>query len=119
MKESGFVKRELSSFADYEEAYHQLMLDLVKLQVVSTSQVIKGTQVKRIFVDGGFSRNNIYMNLLASVFPRMEIFAASVAQATAVGAALAIHKHWNNQPLPSDIIELKYYSANRGTINRE
>jgi sugar (pentulose or hexulose) kinase len=119
MKESGFSNRELASFADYEEAYHQLMLDLVELQVASTSHVIKGTRVKRIFVDGGFSRNNIYMNLLASVFPGMEIFAASVAQATSLGAALAIHKHWNSQPLPSDIIELKYYSAKQETINKK
>ena len=119
MNESGFSSRELASFADYEEAYHQLMLDLIELQVASTSQVIKGTQVKRIFVDGGFSSNNIYMNLLAAVFPAMEIFAASVAQATSVGAALAIHKHWNSQPLPSDIIELKYYSAKQETINKQ
>jgi sugar (pentulose or hexulose) kinase len=113
MKESGFAKRDLSSFTDYEEAYHQLMLDLVELQVASTSLVMKGTEVKRIFVDGGFSRNAIYMNLLARVFPGMEIFAASVAQSTAVGAALAIHQQWNRQPLPGDIIELKYYSAKR------
>lgn len=119
MKESAFAKRELSSFSDYEEAYHQLMLDLVELQVVSTSLVIKGTAVKRIFVDGGFSGNAIYMNLLALVFPGMEIYAASVAQATAVGAALAIHKHWNSQPLPSDVIELKYYPANREGVNKE
>jgi hypothetical protein len=26
-----------------------------------------------------------------------------------MGAALAIHGHWNNAPLPGDIIELKYY----------
>jgi sugar (pentulose or hexulose) kinase len=119
MKESGFAKRELSSFADYEEAYHQLMLDLIELQEASTNLVIKGTEVKRIFVDGGFSRNVIYMNLLARVFPGMEIFSASIAQATAVGAALAIHQHWNSQPLPSDIIELKYYPAQRQRINKE
>jgi L-fuculokinase len=59
------------------------------------------------------------MNLLARVFPGMEIFSASIAQATAVGAALAIHQHWNSQPLPSDIIELKYYPAQRQRINKE
>jgi hypothetical protein len=26
-----------------------------------------------------------------------------------MGAALAIHRHWNSRPMPGDIIELKYY----------
>jgi glycerol kinase len=61
-------------------------------------------------VDGGFSKNPVFMNLLALVFPGIEIFAASMAQATAIGAALAIHPAWNSKPIPHDIIELKYYS---------
>ena len=59
----------------------------------------------------GFSKNDIYMNLLAFFFPGIEIFAASMAQATAVGAALAIHGTWNKEDLPNDIIELKFYSG--------
>lgn len=110
---SGFDKRELSSFADADEAYHQLMIDLVNLQAISTNMVVKDTGVKRIFVDGGFSNNVIYMQLLAAAFPDMEVFAASVAQATSLGAALAIHKYWNSQSLPTNIIDLKFYSASQ------
>jgi hypothetical protein len=33
-----------------------------------------------------------------------------VAQATAMGAALAIHRFWNKNPLPENIIDLKYYT---------
>ena len=51
------------------------------------------------------------MNLLAKVFPTIEVFSASMAQASAVGAALVIHKEWNRKAIPNDIIELKYYSA--------
>jgi hypothetical protein len=32
-----------------------------------------------------------------------------VAQASSLGAALVIHKHWNKKEMPSDIIELKLY----------
>lgn len=109
LKESMFVQRDLSQFDNYEEAYHQLIQDIVQQQVVSTGLVLKGTGVKRLFVDGGFSKNPIYMYLLATAFPELEIYAASMAQATAMGAALAIHSAWNSKPLPSDIIELKYY----------
>lgn len=110
-KESPFATRGLAAFANDTEAYHQLILDLINLQVPSTQLVLnKTTPVTRIFVDGGFSKNAIYMNLLASAFPQMETFAASMAQASAIGAALAIHKEWNTQQIPGDIIELKYYA---------
>ena len=110
LKTSLFAERNLDDFENDEEAYHRLMLDIVKQQFVSTQLVLKGTSVKRIFVDGGFSKNSVYMNLLAARFPDIEVFAASMAQATAMGAALAIHHSWNHKPLPNDIIELKYFS---------
>ena len=73
--------------------------------------VLKGTRVKKIFVDGGFANNSIYMQLLALSFPEIEIYAASVAQASAMGAALAIHKEWNPLHVPSDMVKLKQYKA--------
>ena len=103
-----------STFSSYEEAYHQLMINIVEKQVVSTTAILKGTAVKRIFVDGGFSKNPIYMNLMAQAFPLLEVFAASMAQATAMGAALAIHHDWNTYPIPGDIIELKMYTVPKG-----
>jgi len=112
-----FTARELSSFKNDEEAYHQLMLDIVAQQYLSTQLVLKETKVKRIFVDGGFSNNAIYMNLLASAFQGIEIFAASMSQATAVGAALCIHDSWNKKTLPHDIIELKYFSAGQSPLS--
>lgn len=114
LQTSNFGYRDLSAFSSDTEAYHQLILDLVDLQKTATQRVLEGTKVRRIFVDGGFSKNAIYMNLLAAAFPQMEVFAASMAQATAIGTALAIHSAWNDQPVPSDIIELKYYSINQG-----
>lgn len=102
---------DLNSFADYVEAYHAFMIYLVEAQVASTRLILAEKRIKRIFVDGGFSKNNIFMNLLARTFGNIEIYAASMAQATAIGAALVIHDQWNNQPVPSDIIELRYYRA--------
>ncbi|MBC8988383.1 carbohydrate kinase [Pedobacter sp. N36a] len=115
-KVSPFGSRDLSIFTTDEEAYHQFMLDIVLQQHTASSLVINGEGVKRIFVDGGFSKNAIYMNLLARLFPKMEVFAASMAQATAIGTALAIHEHWNSKPMPNDIIELKYYAASNDKV---
>lgn len=110
LKASGFSNRDLNSFATDVEAYHQLILDIIAQQIFSTLLVLRGTDTKRIFIDGGFSKNSVYMNLLALFLPDKEVFAASMAQATAVGTALSIHQCWNNNPLPNDIIELKYYA---------
>jgi L-fuculokinase len=111
MKGSLFGQRNLADFATYNEAYHQLILDIVSQQLISTNLVLAGSPVKRVFVDGGFGKNPIYMNLLAAAFPTIEVYAASVAQASALGAALAIHQHWNPFPLPGDCVELKKYTA--------
>jgi L-fuculokinase len=104
-----FGKRNLNNFENYEIAYHQLMMDIVKQQVISTNLVIHNSPVKKVFVDGGFSKNAVFMNLLAEAFPDMEVYAASMAQASALGAALAIHKNWNPKPIPNDLIDLKFY----------
>lgn len=112
LKESVFSKRNLSDFASYEEAYHQLIADIVVQQIISTQLVLNGADVKRIFVDGGFSKNPIYMHLLAKAFPEKQVFAASLAQATAMGAALAIHQSWNRKAIPANLIELKRFSVN-------
>jgi sugar (pentulose or hexulose) kinase len=113
LKASRFADRSLNDFASYEIAYHRLMMDIMEQQKHSTELVTSGTPVKRIFVDGGFGRNPVYMHLLAAAFPQMEVYAASVAQATAVGAALAIHQHWNRQPLPGDLVEMRLYTHNK------
>jgi sugar (pentulose or hexulose) kinase len=94
---------------EYEPAYHQLILNLVNKQVVSTKLVLNDSTVTKLFVDGGFGKNEIYMNLLAKAFPEMEVYAASVAQATALGAALAIHEDWNTKEIPQNLIDLKKY----------
>ena len=112
-KKSRFAEREIADFKDETEAYHQLMMDIMELQIESVQLVLKGAKVTRIFVDGGFSKNSVYMHLLAMSFPNIEVFAASMAQASAVGAALVIHKEWNRKPVPTDIINLTYYSANQ------
>ena len=111
LKQSVFALRDIADFSTGEEAYYQLITDLVNQQLASAQLVLEGTAVRRIFVDGGFSKNDIYMNLLASVFQEMEVFAASMAQSTAMGVAISIHHAWNKNPVPNDIIELKYYSA--------
>ena len=110
MQESVFATRDLNQFNSYSEAYHRLIMDIIALQVLSTAMVLKGGTVEKIFVDGGFGKNPVYMNLLAAAFPGMAVYAASVAQASAIGAALAVHPYWNKNNFPAGLIDLKHYA---------
>ena len=95
LKESAFAQRDLSQFKTDTEAYHQLMLDIIAQQSFSTRLVWQGSKTTRIFVDGGFGKNALYMNLLAAYFPEAEVFAASMAQATAVAEQASAALAWS------------------------
>jgi len=110
IQDSIFETRELNDFPDFENAYHQLIADIITKQKFSTGLVMTN-DVKYIFVDGGFSKNEVFMNLLAKAFPGHIVGAATVAQSTGLGAALAIHKHWNAKQVPEDLIKVKIYKS--------
>jgi sugar (pentulose or hexulose) kinase len=107
-----FQQHDLSEFKNDIEAYYQLLIYLVALQFASTELVLNGSSVKRIYVDGGFSNNEVYMQLLAFIFRDMEVYAATIPQASALGAALVIHEHWNKNPLPANLVDVQYYGGN-------
>ncbi len=109
MQHSVFSFRKLDDFPDYETAYHQLMFDIIQEQQFSTSLVMKTKPVGKIFVDGGFAHNTVFMHFLANAFPDREVFAAEVSEASAIGAAMAIHKHWNAKLIPENMVKLKRY----------
>jgi sugar (pentulose or hexulose) kinase len=100
-----------AGFESFEQAYHFLLMDIMDQQVRSTNLVLQDTGVRRIFVDGGFGKNEVYMHLLAQAFPDMEVCAATIPQATAMGAALAIHEEWNEGGVPGELVGLKYYEV--------
>lgn len=106
---NSFQEYDWALFDSYEAAYHYLITDIVQRQLISTGFVLKDTIVNQIFVDGGFSKNRIFMQLLANVFPQYNVYAATLAQASALGAALVIHNHWNTLSIPADGIELEQY----------
>ena len=93
-------------YAHWQEAYHQLLQRLVHCQYASTQLVLREAPVKNIYVDGGFSRNKVFMQLMARAFPGHNVYAARVAQASALGAALVMHAAWNPGPLPHELIQL-------------
>jgi sugar (pentulose or hexulose) kinase len=103
--ECAFASRNLTDFTDLASAYDQFMVDLVGQQIFSLNLLLKEAPVKQLLVDGGFSKNEWYMRLLARAFPELEVYAAEVAQASALGAALMVYAG----DTPTDLIQLKRY----------
>jgi L-fuculokinase len=102
--EKAFEKTDLSNVDGFDLAYHLLIADIVARQVESTNLVMS-SNVHKIFVDGGFSRNDVYMRMLSQSYPGREVYSAAVPQATALGAAIAIHDHWNTRSLKDGFVQ--------------
>lgn len=89
--EIAFSNPDLDQFDAYEQAYHKLIADMVALQ--SHSILLAGeNQIdgKTLFVDGGFSKNLIFMQLLQQALPTLKLESLEISQGTAKGAALVM-----------------------------
>jgi FGGY family of carbohydrate kinases, C-terminal domain len=103
--ECAFASCDLHDFPDLASAYDQFMVDLVGQQLHSLNLLLKDVPVKQLLVDGGFSKNEWYMCLLAHALPEVEVYAAEVAQASALGAALMVYEG----ETPKNLIQLKRF----------
>jgi sugar (pentulose or hexulose) kinase len=82
-----------TTFLNFEEAYHQLIMDLVHLTVQSIRLIISTEDhTKNLFISGGFSKNPIFLYLIACSFPDKCVFTSEIANATSLGAAMVLWK---------------------------
>ena len=79
-------------FASYEEAVHQLLNELTDLQIVSLKLAIGNTEVKKIFIDGGFSASEIFTKFLSIKLPNHQIYSSAFPLGSTLGAALVVNK---------------------------
>lgn len=97
-----------SLFSSYEEGYHQLMIDLVAIQAESIKLAEGSKPIKKLIVTGGFSRNKFFLKMLASRFPRKEIYTSSYSHVSALGAAVAVSDNETERKL-KELLDLKRY----------
>ncbi len=82
---------DLSIFKSFESAYLQLMADLTRELADSVRLIIPENDVtKIIYVSGGFARNEVFVRILATLFPKKKVYTSEVDNATAMGAALML-----------------------------
>ena len=105
---------DLSVFSSYEEAYHQLIKELVELQV-SALQLAKGkTVVRKAYIDGGFVDNELFLQLLARSLGTIELIKTTSPLGSALGAAIAV----NNRAVEPDFL-LKHFSLQQQKAIRQ
>jgi len=78
------------NFDSYEEAYHQLMMELMELQVDRIKRAIGNDAIDQLYIDGGFAHNQIFVELLAHGFENMKVKTTDASLGSALGAAIAI-----------------------------
>lgn len=78
------------AYDNFKDAYHQFMIELVTLQVKSIKTAIGGKKIEKLFVDGGFSDNDVFIKLLSHYLRNMVLRSTNSSLGSALGAAIAI-----------------------------
>ena len=101
---------ELGIFSSFEEAYTRFIYDLTQVCADSIRLIIPANdQVEKLFVSGGFARNEIFVRLLGNIFPEKEVFTSEVDNSSAMGAALVV---WDSLNAEKPLIDLGLKSWN-------
>jgi hypothetical protein len=79
-----------SNAGNLEEAYHVVIYELIRAQVEKIYLAAGKTVFNKIMVDGGFAKNELYLNMLKKALPDVRIEAGDMPQGTALGAAMAL-----------------------------
>ncbi|NJB70204.1 sugar (pentulose or hexulose) kinase [Saonia flava] len=90
LKRKQLQKTNLEPFITFEEAYHQLIIELMELQVKMIKTAIGDTAVKKIYIDGGFTDNDIFVKLMGLHFKKFTIRTTASPLGSALGAAMVI-----------------------------
>jgi hypothetical protein len=80
-----------SSFEEFTEAYYTFIYELTDIQVASIKLILEGAPVRRIFIDGGFNANGIFLEMLRIKLPENEIIPSDFPNGSALGAAMLVN----------------------------
>ena len=82
---------DMYEFATYEEAYHQLMIELCDFTVESINLILpENDETSNIYITGGFSGNKLFLEMIREAFPSKKVWTSEIGNASALGAALVI-----------------------------
>lgn len=83
-------KSDWSIFLDFGEAYYTFLHELTDLQVASIRLVLDNAPVSRLYIDGGFNANDIFIEMLKKKLPDLTIIPSDFPNGSALGAAMLV-----------------------------
>lgn len=101
---SGLKETRYDGLDSFEEAFHQLMIELMELQLLALATAIGGQSIKKLFVDGGFADNDIFIKILAINYPKVKIRTTKSPLGSALGAAMVI----SDKEIPEEFLKQNY-----------
>ena len=90
--------------SDFEYTYHHLIIELVEQQVRSLETSLGDTKIKKLFLDGGFSDNEVFLHLLSHHFRDLQLRTTDSSLGSALGAAICI----SDKALDSKFLKYNY-----------
>ncbi|MCX6335280.1 MAG: FGGY family carbohydrate kinase [Bacteroidia bacterium] len=94
-------KNDFFVFKTEEEAYHQLMVELSELTIEAIDLIIPSDDdTQNMYITGGFSKNPLFLMLLADAYSMKNVYTSEINNATALGAALVILNSLNPDHKP-------------------
>lgn len=79
------------NFPNYEVAYHKLMYELIAIQIESSKLAFGNTAIKKVYIDGGFADNDIFVKLVSYYLNDYKIRTTKSPLGSALGAALVVN----------------------------
>jgi len=105
LKRKQICNTDFEHFESIEEAFHQLMIELMELQVQTIKMAIGiNKSIKQIYIDGGFTDNDVFVKLMAYHFQDYKIRTSKSPLGSALGAAMVI----SNKKLSSKFLKKNY-----------
>jgi hypothetical protein len=81
---------DLDAFENFEAAYYCFLHELTDLQVNSSLLVLSDSPVPKIYIDGGFNANEIFVEMIKEKLAPIDIETTDFALGTALGAAIML-----------------------------
>ncbi len=78
------------NYKTFEEAYHQLVWGLTRIQVASLRLAKGNSPISKVFIDGGFVHNAVFINLLRQFLKDYTLEFSDLPLGSAYGAALML-----------------------------
>ncbi len=84
------VESSWEDIAEFNEAYYTFIHELTELQTAAIRLVVDNAPVGRLFIDGGFNANDIFVEMLRKKLPQLSIIPSDFPNGSALGAAMLV-----------------------------